>query len=103
MNCPALLKQLDVACQAADDLATATEAAFRQHADSEILLSFPGLGSQLAARVVTEVGDDRTRFADARASKPCLGSAPSPVEPGRKRLVGHRFVKNNRLMHTGFL
>lgn len=37
----ALLKQLDAACQAADNLAEAVEAAFRQHAASEILLSFP--------------------------------------------------------------
>lgn len=40
---------------------------FRRHPDAEILLSFPGLGVQLAARVLAEIGDDRTHFADARA------------------------------------
>ncbi|MBP5934265.1 IS110 family RNA-guided transposase [Streptomyces scabiei] len=99
----ALLKQLDATCQAADDLATATEAAFHQHADSEILLSFPGLGPQLAARVLAEIGDDRTRFADARALKSYAGSAPITRASGKKRFVGRRFVKNNRLMHAGFL
>ncbi|MEU0589832.1 IS110 family transposase [Streptomyces sp. NPDC006132] len=99
----ALLKQLDALCHAADDLATATEAAFRQHADSEILLSFPGLGAQLGARVLAEIGDDRTRFADARALKSYAGSAPITRASGKKRFVGRRFVKNNRLMHAGFL
>ncbi|GAA5065397.1 hypothetical protein GCM10023336_46140 [Streptomyces similanensis] len=99
----ALFKQLDATCQTADDLATATEVAFQQHADSEILLSFPGLGPQLAARVLAEIGDDRTRFADARALKSYAGSAPITRASGKKRYVGRRFVKNNRLMHAGFL
>jgi transposase len=98
----ALLKQLDATCQAADGLATAA-AAFKQHADSEILLSFPGLGPLLAARVLAEIGDDRTRFADARALKSYAGSAPITRASGKKRFVGRRFVKNNRLMHAGFL
>ncbi|SIO85227.1 Mobile element protein [Nocardiopsis sp. JB363] len=40
----ALLRQLDAACEAADELAEAVEAHFRAHPDAEILLSFPGLG-----------------------------------------------------------
>ncbi len=99
----ALLKQLDAACQAADDLTTATEAAFNEHADSEILLSFPGLGPLLGARLLAEIGDDRTRFADARALKSYAGSAPITRASGKKHFVGRRFVKNNRLMHAGFL
>lgn len=42
-----LLLQLDAACRAADQLAEAVEESFLQHPDSEILLSFPGLGVQL--------------------------------------------------------
>lgn len=99
----ALLKQLDATCQAADDLAAAAEAAFKQHADSEILLSFLGLGPLLAARVLAEIGDDRARFADARALKSHAGSAPITRASGKKRFVGRRFVKNNRLTHAGFL
>ncbi|WP_069736197.1 IS110 family transposase [Streptomyces sp. EN27] len=99
----ALLKQLDAACQAADDLTTAAEAAFKAHADSEILLSFPGLGPRLGARLLAEIGDDRTRFADARALKSYAGSAPITRASGKKHFVGRRFVKNNRLMHAGFL
>jgi transposase len=72
----ALLFQLDAACTAADQLAEAVEEAFPQHPDAEILLSFPGLGIQLAARVLAEIGDDRTRFADARGLKAYAGSSP---------------------------
>ncbi|MGW2787793.1 IS110 family transposase [Streptomyces populi] len=99
----ALLKQLDAACQAADDLAEAATAAFHQHADSEILLSFPGLGPMLGARVLAELGDDRARFTDARALKSYAGSAPITRASGKKRFVGRRFVKNNRLINAGFL
>ncbi|MGW5126800.1 transposase, partial [Streptomyces sp. NPDC004069] len=62
-----------------------------------------GLGPQLAARVPAEIGADRTRFADARALKSYAGSAPITRASGKKRFVGRRFVKNNRLMHAGFL
>lgn len=99
----ALLKQLDAACQAADDLAEATEAAFPQHADREILLGFPGLGPLPGARVLAETGDDRTRFADARALKSYAGCAPLTRASGKKRFAGRRFVKNNRLKNAGFL
>lgn len=65
----ALLIQLEAACTAADQLAEAVEGAFPQHPDAEILLSFPGLGIQLAARILAEIGDDHARFADARSLK----------------------------------
>lgn len=67
----------------AADLAQAVEEAFPQHPDSEIILSFPGLGIQLAARVLAEIGDDRTRFADARGLKAYAGASPSPGPPAR--------------------
>ncbi|MFD9130686.1 IS110 family transposase [Kitasatospora sp. NPDC059571] len=99
----ALLKQFDAACRAGDDLAEAVEIAFREHPDAEIYLSFPGLGVQLGARLLAEIGDDRTRFADARGLKAYAGSAPITRASGKKSYVGRRMVKNNRLMHAGFL
>ncbi|GAA3024041.1 hypothetical protein GCM10017559_56870 [Streptosporangium longisporum] len=35
----------------------------------------------LAVRLFAEIGDDRTRFVDARALKAYAGAAPSPVPP----------------------
>ncbi|MFD6891849.1 transposase [Streptomyces sp. NPDC059957] len=64
----ALLVQLEAACTTVNDLAQAVEEAFLPHEDAEIILSFPGLGPQLGARVLAELGDDRDRFADARAA-----------------------------------
>lgn len=99
----ALVLQLDAACRAADELAKAVEESFLQHPDAEILLSFPGLGVQLGARVLAEIGDDRDRFADARALKAYAGSAPITRASGRKKFVGRRFIKNDRLINAGFL
>ncbi|WP_051740072.1 IS110 family transposase [Kitasatospora sp. MBT66] len=99
----ALLHQLDATCQAAEELAQAVEELFPQHPDAEILLSFPGLGTQLAARVLAEVGDDHTRFADARGLKAYAGAAPVTRASGKKSHIGRRIVKNDRLNHTGYL
>lgn len=102
----ALLIQLDAACAAADQLAEAVEEAFPQHPDAEILLSFPGLGIQgiqLAARVLAEIGDDRTRFADARGLKAYAGSSPITRASGKKSAITRRWVKNDRLNPAGYL
>ncbi|MFE7122200.1 IS110 family transposase [Streptomyces sp. NPDC057654] len=99
----ALIIQLDAACRAADELAEAVEESFRKHPDADVLLSFPGLGVQLGARVLAEIGDDHDRFADARALKAYAGSAPITRASGRKKFVGRRFIKNDRLITAGFL
>ncbi|MFE4583486.1 IS110 family RNA-guided transposase [Streptomyces chartreusis] len=99
----ALLQQLDAACAATDSLAKAVEEVFPQHPDAEIIRSFPGLGLQLGARVLAEIGDDRKRFADARGLKAYAGSAPITRSSGKKHYVGRRMVKNDRLNHAGYL
>lgn len=86
----ALLMQLDAACTAADQLAEAVQDALPQHPDAEILLSFPGLGIQLAARILAEIGDDRTRFADARGLKAYAGSSPVTRASGKKSSITRR-------------
>ncbi|MFE0137867.1 IS110 family transposase [Streptomyces sp. NPDC059037] len=99
----ALLGQLEAACTAADDLAKAVEEAFPRHPDAHVITSFPGLGIQLGARVLAEIGDDRDRFADARGLKAYAGSAPITRASGKKHYVGRRRVKNDRLNHAGYL
>ena len=97
----ALLRQLEAACAAADELAEAAIAHFEQHPDAAIITSFPGLGNLAGARVLAEIGDDRTRFADARGLKAFAGSAPITRASGKKTLVTHRHIKNNRLTAVG--
>jgi transposase len=99
----ALLGQLEAACKAAEDLAQAVEEAFPQHPDAEIILSFPGLGVQLGARVLAEIGDDRQRFADARGLKAYAGASPITRASGKKSSITRRWVKNDRLNHVGYL
>ncbi|WP_406274822.1 IS110 family transposase [Actinacidiphila glaucinigra] len=99
----ALLVQLEAACTAADNLAEAVEEAFPQHPDADLILSFPGLGVQLGARVLAEIGDDRTRFADARGLKAYAGASPITRASGKKSSITRRWVKNDRLNHAGYL
>ncbi|WP_329297056.1 IS110 family transposase [Streptomyces pseudovenezuelae] len=99
----ALLGQLEAASRATEDLARAVEEAFPQHPDAEIILSFPGLGVQLGARVLAEIGDDRQRFADARGLKAYAGASPITRASGKKSSITRRWVKNDRLNHAGYL
>lgn len=50
-----------------------------------------------------EIGDDRTRFVDARALKAYAGSAPVTRACGRTISITHRRVKNNRLAAAGWI
>ncbi|MFF0494343.1 IS110 family transposase [Nocardia sp. NPDC004068] len=93
----ALLHMFDAACTAEHDLAEETKAHFDRHPDAEILTSFPGLGQLSGARVLSEIGDDRTRFTDARGLRAYAGSAPITRASGKKTLVLHRHIKNRRL------
>jgi transposase len=98
----ALLRHLEVACANADELAAAAVAHFDQHPDAEIITSLPGLGSLTGARVLAEIGDDRSRFADARSLKAYAGSAPVTRASGKSLIVMHRRVKNQRLAAVGY-
>jgi transposase len=97
----ALLVQFDAACRAADDLETAARDHFEQHPDATVISSFPGMGTLLGARVLAEIGDDRTRFADARGLKAFAGSAPVTRASGKKTVITYRRIKNNRLAAAG--
>jgi transposase len=98
----ALLRQLDAACTSADDLEQAAIASFNQHPDAGIITSFPGLGPLTGARVLAEIGDDRSRFQDAKGLKAYAGAAPITRASGKTRSVTRRRVKNNRLNAAGY-
>ncbi|MEU8310763.1 transposase [Actinomadura sp. NPDC048955] len=72
----AFLAVLDTECANADPLAEAVAEAFRQHPDHQVITNLPGLSDQLGAWVLAEIGDDRQRFADARALKAYAGRPP---------------------------
>jgi transposase len=74
------------------------EAHFGRHPDAEIYLSQPGLGRVLGARVLAEFGDDKNRYADAKARKNYAGTSPITRQSGKKKLVLARYVHNARLV-----
>ena len=102
----AIVRTLRATVDSLTELEHALAASFESHPDAEILRSLPGLGLVLGARVLSEIGDDPTRFADpaslrayagtapiTRASPTpatCGRSAPSPrrPEPGRTTTAG---------------
>ncbi len=99
----ALLRQLDAACASADDLEQAATESFNQHPDAGIITSFPGIGALTGARVLAEIGDDRSRFQDARGLKAYAGAAPITRASGKTRSVTRRHIKNNRLAQAGYI
>jgi hypothetical protein len=74
------------------------EAHFGRHPDAEIVLSQPGIGVVLGARVLAEFGDDPARYASAKARKNYAGTSPITIASGRKRTVAARHVHNDRLL-----
>ncbi|MGV9616964.1 IS110 family RNA-guided transposase [Nocardia xishanensis] len=102
-QCLALLATLNAACAGADDLEQAAAEEFRHHRDYSIITSFPGLADLTGARVLAEIGDDRARFADARALKAYAGTAPVIRASGRTISITFRRIKNDRLAAAGWV
>ena len=74
------------------------EAHFGRHPDAEIILSQPGLGPILGARVLAEFGDDHDRYVSAKARKNYAATSPITRASGKKKTVTARFVHNDRLI-----
>jgi transposase len=74
------------------------EAHFGKHPDAEIYLSQPGLGVVLGSRVLAEFGDDKNRYATAKARRNYAGTSPITRQPGKKKAVLARYVHNDRLV-----
>ena len=70
---------------------------FRRHPDAAIYLSQPGIGDILGARQLGEFGDDRHRYATAKARKNYAATSPITRQSGKKKTVLARFVRNDRL------
>jgi len=70
---------------------------FARHPAADIYLSQPGFGVVLAARTLGEFGDDKDRFATARARKNYSGQSPITRASGKKSVVLARYATNRRL------
>ncbi len=78
-------------------LAAELTQSFEGHPDAELYRSLPGLGVVLGARVLSEFGDDRTRFAHPKARKNYAGNSPITKASGTRRVVLARMARNRRL------
>jgi transposase len=67
-------------------------------ADAEIILSQPGLGPILGARVLAEFGDEHDRYVSAKTRKNYAGTSPITRASGKNKTVAARFVHNDRLV-----
>lgn len=74
------------------------EAHFFRHPDAEIILSQPGLGQILGARVLAEFGDDHTRYTSAKSRKNYAATSPITRASGESKVVVARFVHQDRFV-----
>ena len=70
---------------------------FEQHPSAKVILSLPGMGTVLGARVLGEFGDDPNRYADAKSRKNYAGTSPVTRASGKSRVVLARHSRNKRL------
>jgi hypothetical protein len=71
---------------------------FGRHPDAEVIMSQPGLGPILGARVLAEFGDDPHRYHDGKARRNYAATSPVTRASGKKKVVAARFVHNDRLV-----
>ena len=71
---------------------------FGRHPDAEIILSQPGLGPILGARVLAEFGDDPHRYRDGKARRNYAATSPITRASGKRKVVAARYVHNDRLV-----
>jgi hypothetical protein len=94
----ALIAVLTVPDSQVKTLQGQVEAYFGQHPAAETILSQPGLGRVLGARVLAEFGDDPHRYITAKARKNYAGTSPITRASGKKKVALARFVHYDRLI-----
>jgi transposase len=83
------------------DFDGALEQALQGHPDAHIYLSFPGIGTVVAAMLLATIGEDRARYPRADVLLSEAGLAPVTRSSGRMRRVRFRYAAN-ALMRDAF-
>jgi transposase len=78
------------------------EGRFRQHADAELLVSMPGIGTLLGTEFLAATGGDMSMFASADHLAGYAGLAPAPRDSGRVSGNLHRPKRYNRALNRVF-
>lgn len=80
-----------------EELQAVVAEGFGRHPVAEIVISQPGLGVVLGARVLAEFGDDPERYTNAKARKNYAGTSPITRASGNRRIVLARYARNKHL------
>jgi transposase len=91
MRVQALIEQIRVLNKAISKYDQRIREVFKSHPDHFIFESFPGAGDQLAPRLLTAFGTDRTRYESAQAAATFFGITPVIVSSGKQRSVRWRW------------
>ncbi|ULP39460.1 IS110 family transposase (plasmid) [Mycolicibacterium rufum] len=70
------------------------------HPDTPIFTSFPGIGPVTAGVLISEMGEQRSRFPSAPSLLAETGLAPVTKASGRTRQVRFRYAANRRMRHA---
>lgn len=65
---------------------------FDQHPDSNIFKSLPGAGEKNAPRLLSEMGDNKERYSQAKDVQSQAGTAPITKKSGKTKIVRIRFA-----------
>jgi transposase len=88
----ALLAQLQPLMEQIAAYDAEIERLFLLSADSAIFASLPRAGKRLAPRLLAEIGDDRSRYADAASLQALAGTAPVLFQSGSYAKAHRRYA-----------
>ena len=88
----ALLAQLEPVMQQIAAYDAEIERLFLLSADSAIFASLPRAGKRLAPRLLAEIGDERSRYADASGLQALAGTAPVLFQSGSYAKAHRRYA-----------
>lgn len=92
-----LVKLLRALHRQLEEYRSRIEQLFAQHPDHDLFGSLPGAGPKLSPRLLSELGQDRNRFADANGLQSYAGSAPVRYQSGGLERARMRRACNHHL------
>lgn len=93
----AQVDQLELLSRQLKEFTRTVDEVLHRHPDHELFLSFPGVGSIIAATLLAEIGEDRDRFPQPGHLLAEAGLAPVTRSSGRSTRVRFRYAANSHL------
>jgi transposase len=93
----ALVEQLELLNRQLKSFESAIGELLKSHPDADLFLSFPGVGVVLAATMLAEMGEDRSRFPQPTVLLAEAGLAPVTRASGHTKRVRFRYAANASL------